>query len=734
MRSIRLLMLILLTPAAWAGPVRRVEIEDITADPPFAGRGISEVVWVPGASERFSFLESDTGQAGARRDLYIEDARTGARQKVVSAAELVPPDAGKDASPVPLEGHVWSPDGRALLLSGANDLWLFRLDSRKLERLTRGEDEEEFASFSPDGRTIAFVRKHDLFAIDLATRAETRLTTDGADHVFNGRLDWVYEEELASRSGKCYEFSPDGRSIAYLRLDEARVPEYPLVDFMGMPHAALRPLRYPNPGDPNSSPSVHVVSLAGRETGHVDFGKDDDLYVVPHFVWAPDSKSVAYQVLDRSQTHLSLFRLDIGGGAQRRLLEETDPFWINVSNFAAGPPTVETPYFLADGRFLWLSERSGYAHLYLGSSDGHELRAVTRGEWMVDRLLAVDEKHGLAYFTSTISDARERQVCRVRLVGGEVTRLTREGGVHDAEVSPNGGLLLEKFSKLGVPQVRRLLTTEGRLLRTVEQPSNRLGELALASPELVDLKASDGTLLHGLIVKPPDFDPSKRYPVLVRVYGGPAVQTVTNAFGAVQMLDHYLAGRGIVVFKLDNRGSFGRGHAFESPIFKEMGKHELADQLAGVAYLKSLSYVDPGRIGIYGWSYGGYMTLYALTHAPDVFKCGVAGAPPVDYRLYDTIYSERYLRTPRENLEGYKASAPLTSASKLKARLLLVHGASDDNVHLQNSLQFIDALISAGIPYELQIQPRARHGVAGKAGLDHLNRAIATFLEKNLSP
>jgi dipeptidyl-peptidase-4 len=686
------------------------------------GRDASEFSWAP-TGARLGFLLKDHADSGVT-SFYVQDAQKRTPDRLVDGNDLAL--GGLHAS---LEGYQWSPDGSTLLLARDSGLALYDLKGHTLRSLTDGE--ATFPSFSPDGRHVAFVRGGNLFVVEVQTRTTTQLTRDGADHVFNGRLDWVYQEELSNRGGQAYEWSPDGLSIAYIRLDENRVPSYPLVDFLETPHPSVHEQRYPNPGDPNAIPSVHVVDLEGREKGKVEFPAADDLYVVPELSWLPDSQGVAYQTLDRSQTDLKARILSLPAGKTSLLFEEHDPYWINVPD-RINSSTHATPLrFLKGGRYLWLSERSGYNHLYLGSV-GHEgLTPLTRGNWAVDGVVGVDEAGGWVYFVSSEQDARERQIDRVRLDGTGFARLTTEPGVHSGQLSPDGNHVFETRSSLVSPTSARLLSPTGKTEVEVDEPKNRLGEFDLPKAEFVEVKASDGTRLFASLLKPPNFDPKKVYPVVVRVYGGPHVQLVRNEFPRLGVHE-VLASKGFLVWTLDNRGSWGRGHAFETPIFKDMGRVELADQLEGIRYLKTLPYVDASRIGLTGWSYGGYMTLYAMTHAPGVFKCAAAGAPVVDWTLYDSIYTERYMRTPKDNPEGYKTSSPLKSASALKGYLLLIHGTADDNVHTYNTINFVHELIKSGTPYELKLGPGERHGFRAKPNQDARDLAIVSFFERHL--
>jgi dipeptidyl-peptidase-4 len=725
-----------------AAEKKKLTLEDLTAEPPLAGRPVSGLTWLPG-QDRFSFIERQGPGEDAKSELIVEDAKTGKRVAAATAETLTlpeeprpgevapgvskqPPGAAEGERPgrrprrVSLDGYRWSPDGKTILLSGDNDLWLYDVAQKRLRRLTHDPEREEFPSFSPDGKRVAFVRNNDLYTIELSSGSENRLTGDGGEHVFDGKLDWAYEEELANRTGRAYEWSPDSSSIAYVRLDESPVESYPLVDFLKVP-AAVTFQRYPKAGTPNSNVSFLVVGVDGRSRAEVRLGSDG--YVEPAFSWTPDSRFVCYRDLNRAQDRQEVQLLTLPGRAPRTLFVEHDPYWLNV---------VEPPRFLKDGRYLWKSERSGFAHLYVGSVSGGEPRAITSGNWMVDRIAGVDEERKLVYFTATEENVRRRALYRVSLDGSGFERLPLAPGTHSAELSPDGRYLLDTFSTVSKPPVVSLLETSGKTIRLVHQPENRLAEYELATTEEVEVAADDGTKLEARLVKPAGFDPSKKYPVIVYVYGGPHAQVVHDAWGTTSLFDHYMASKGFLIWSLDNRGSWGRGHQWESAIFKETGKRELSDQLAGVKYLKSLPYVDPSRIGIWGWSYGGYMTLYALTNAPDAWKCGIAGAPVTHWKFYDTIYTERYMRTPAENPKGYEASAPLSKAKDLKAKLLLIHGTADDNVHMQNTMAFVDALTKAGRPYQLEIQPGQKHGFRGRESLNFRNAAMARFFEENL--
>ena len=727
-----LLAALAFTPGAAQG-LKKLTPERIPADPPLEGALPTGLAWHP-EGKRLTYLR----RAGnGTVDLWALDLVSGREIRLLEASRVVPPTLpGRSPS------YAWSPGGETLLVTLSDDIQLVSPHDGSAHALTRTPEKEEFPEFSPDGKRVAFVRSGDLYVVEIASGRESRLTATGSQTVLNGRLDWVYEEELGSRSGKAYEWSPDSRAIAYLQLDQARVPTFPIVDFLPVRNE-VQLQRYPEAGSPNSVVRVGVAGLSREGTPGperlISF-TPDDMYVVPDLAWTPDSRAVAFSHLNREQNALQLRLLPVPEsssaplGTPRPVLDERCSTWVNA---------LGAPRFLSDGRrFLWLSERDGFAHVYLCDTAG-SCRNVTQGPWSVDRpsflgssgLLAVDERTGFLFYTSTEKDPRERHLYRVRLDGTGRARLTREDGTHHTLLSPDARFYADTWSDTTTPPRVWVATPDStRRFMVEENRSPAILDYERATVEWVALKAKDGTPLHGMLLKPADFDPNRRYPVVVSVYGGPHAQLVLNSWSAVSPFEHLLASRGFLVWSLDNRGSDGRGHAFEAALFHDMGRIELEDQLLGVDHLKSLPYVDPARLGITGWSYGGYMTLYALTHAPDVFKAGVAGAPVTDWKLYDTIYTERYMGTPQSNPKGYENGSPLARARDLKAELLLVHGSADDNVHLANTLAFADALIKAGRPHSLLIHPGQMHGFRAKENRIARDAAILRFFETHLKP
>ncbi len=709
----------------WGAPAKkRLTLDLITRRGAIVGHGISEKVWRPG-HEELTYLRTTQTESGESQILESYNPETRTETTLLDPQTL--------SAKVEPDSYLWSPDGNEILFTGGTDLYLYDLSSKDLRRLTNDAESKEFVTFSPTGNRVAYVEKNNLYDVDLKTGKIEQLTTDGSDVVYNGKFDWVYEEELANRATSgAYVWSPDGKEIAYLRLDDGPVPVYPITHYLS-DHVTLTNERFPQAGDPNPIPSFHVVSVGGALKAETfPFTPSMDMeYVGPEFAWTPDSKGIAFMTLNRPQTVETLYLWNPSAGTDRVLVTEKDPYWINSHT---------APYFLSGGKgFLWLSERDGWLHLYLYAMDGKLIKKETNGDWMIDHplfsdvpMFQVDEKGGWVYFDSTNPDPRERQIYRVKLGGTEMQRLTHLTGTHVPMLSPDGRYVVDTFSDYQTPPETRLLSPDGKFIAMLDKPADHLSEYDPGATKFVDVKAPDGAILHARLVLPPNFDPHKKYPVIVYVYNGPEVQLVENRWGVTSMFDLYCAQQGYLVWTLDGRGSWGRGHAWESVIFKHMGVHELADQLTGVKYLKSLSYVDPNRIGMWGWSYGGYMTLYSLTHAPDVFKCGVAGGPVTAWKFYDSIYTERYMRTPKENPEGYKDSSPLYSASRLKAKLLLIHGADDDNVHMQNTMNFIQALVEANRPFSLWIEPGQKHGFRGRKVDLFLYERIFDFFSRNM--
>jgi dipeptidyl-peptidase-4 len=712
-----------------AGAGKALTVERIYSQPSLSGRLTRGLVWTPDGKQLGYFETTGAGKE-AKTELWLMDAASGERRLLVAADKLesiLPVDTSRPTQATGLgrrapSQYQWAPDGAGILFQGPTALAWLDVKSQMGRTLVSGKGTIADSKISPDGRFVSFVRDHNVWLVNLSDGKERAITQGGTEEIRKGELDWVYPEELEIKTA--YWWSPDSSAIACLEMDEHKVTQYPLVDFSS-PGGEAEMERYPVAGGANPVVRVFVVPLDGSNPRAMDTGTETDIYI-PRVNWLTDSKHLAIQRLNRAQTTLDLLVADSQTGRTRVALSETDPFWINIS---------DDLHFLNDGkRFLWSSERSGYRHLYLYDLDGKQLAQLTNGEWEVTSVNGIDEAKGLVYFTSTAKSPLERQVYVVHTDGSGLMQITFGDGTHGADIPNGAGAIVDTYSNSMTPPRQDLLRPDGKKITTINE--NQVAELAdyhLSPPEVLKVMSHDGVQLNAAMIKPPDFHPQKKYPVLVCTYGGPHAQVVRNGWGGANFLWHQLmAQKGYIIFLLDNRGSAGRGHAFETPLHLRLGEQELSDQRDGVKYLKSLPYVDANRIGIWGWSYGGHMTLHAMFEAGDDFKVGFAGGPVTDWRYYDSIYTERYLGLPQKNEKGYQDSSPVKYAARLKGKLLIAHGTGDDNVHYANTLSVINDLIEAGKYVEVLAFPGRGHGVSDPPARRVLMQRVTQFFLDNL--
>jgi dipeptidyl-peptidase-4 len=619
-----------------------------------------------------------------------------------------------------------NPAETAVLINWSNDLFYYEFGSDRAIRLTSGPEEEVGEGFSPDGRMVSFVRGNNLYVEDLSMqRRERALTSDGSDKILNGRLDWVYQEELYGRGNfGAYWWSPDSTTIAFLRFDENPVPEFTVVDHIPYDqNVEITP--YPKAGDPNPIVKIGVVSAAGGDIRWVDTFKYQpaDL-LISRVAWSPDGKKVVYQAQNREQTFLDVNYADAKDGKSTNVIHETSKAWVAIN---------EEPIWLKDGTFIWASERDGWEHLYHYSADGKLLRQITNGKWEVRSIEGVDEKNGYIYFTGTEHSHIAPNGYRIKLDGSGLTRLTMTEGSHRVDMSPAHNYFIDFWSDLNTPSQVRLYDASGKLVRVIsENKVDALKQYKLGAAELLQVKTRDGFVMEAMMIKPPDFDARKKYPVMSFTYSGPHAPQVRNGWGAQTYMFHQLlAQKGYIIWVCDNRTASGKGMDATWPVYKNFGELELRDLEDGLTWLKSQPYVDGSRIGMWGWSYGGFMTSYALTHS-ESFKMGIAGGTVADWRDYDSIYTERYMGTPQNNPEGYKKSSPITAAKNLHGKLLLIHGSIDDNVHMQNTMQFVYELQKAGKQFQLMLYPKSRHGVTDPLLVKHMRQMMLDFIVENL--
>ena len=611
--------------------------------------------------------------------------------------------------------HRMNPDRSAVLIDHENDLYYCTLDGKTAVRLTSSPGQEELSSFAPGGKFVAFVRDKNLYVVDIATQTERALTTDGGGLISNGQADWVYYEEVFHRNGQTYWWSPDSSAIAFIQFDDCPVNEFTVVNNTGKKQK-VEETPYPRAGEPNPNVRVGIVSVAGGTVRWVDLDEYlEGTYLIKKAGWMPDSKRIFFYVQDRAQTWLDFNTASKRGGEFKRLLRETTDAWVKVGQ----------PKFLSDGSFFLFSERTGWKHLYLYGKDAKLKHAVTKGEWEARQLEHVDEEKGWMYVTGTRDSHIAGNLYRVKIDGGKIKRLTKAPGDHNVNISPNGRYFIDTWSNDSTPAKIALYGINGRKKRMLDtNPVYNRQEYQFGTYEQFQIEMSDGFLLEASLVKPPDFDRNKKYPVWFMTYGGPHSPTIRNTWSGGRARDHMLAQMGMLVFRCDPRSASGKGACSAWTAYKQLGVQELKDIEEAIEWLRDMPYIDDDRIGMSGHSYGGFMTAYALTHSK-LFAGGIAGAPVTDWRLYDTIYTERYMDTPQNNPEGYEKTSVVKAAENLHGKLLIIHGATDDNVHIENTFKLVNALQRADKKFELMIYPRSRHGVGGM----HYNRLVINFIK-----
>ena len=682
--------------------------------------GSSQVTWLHGGR---GMMETSRDEGAG---FFAVDPQTGERSPLFGQATI---DAivrqyseitGAQTTSLPFDRFTFVNDGNALTFTVNGAYFYLDLEENRLRQLLRPEIEQQpntdglmrgmsgsqlwNGTYSPDYTEFAYVKGYDLYVTNTVTGEEKRLSIDGNENTFNGRPNWVYPEEFGQRDA--YWFSPDSRKLAYFRSDESAVHKYPIIHDLS-PEADLELQSYPKAGEPNPTVVLRVVDIESVETKEIETNSNENNYVVRPY-WLPDGNEILLQRLNRRQNMLELLAANVHTGQVRTILTEEEQAFVNLHDDFR---------LLDDGyRFIWSSERTGFRHLYLYDLDGYELAQLTSGDWPVNSVTRVDENEEWVYFTGTTELGLETHFFRVKLDGSEFQQLTTEPGSHRISMDPAGLYYVDSYSSFTTPPTANMHRADGTLIRNMmTTDTDRVDELGLVPPELVIVKAADGvTDLHGILFKPADYDPAMSYPLVVPVYGGPHSKAISNRYYHSSG-DQRLAQLGFMVWRVDNRGQTGRGKAFETETYLKLGQVDLADQTAAVRQICERPYIDGSRVGIYGGSYGGYMTAIALLKEPDIFHVGVASASVTDWRNYDTIYTERYMRTPQENPDGYDLGSTIPYAENLKGKLLLTHGTTDNNVHLGNTNQLVEALINAGRQFDLMYFPENRHGARGAA-------------------
>ena len=720
----------------------RLTLDRIFVSREFSPERFGPARWMSdGAS--YTTLEP-SAEAKGGRDLVLYRAETGRREVLVSAAKLVPPGAKE---PLAIENYAWSPDGKVLIVftnsqrvwrqNTRGDFWTYELASGRLRQLGTGFGPSSlmFAKLSPDGLKAAYVVKNNIYVEDLASGRTTQLTFDGAEDIINGTSDWVNEEEFSIRDG--FRWSPDSRSIAFWQFDTHDVPVFTMINNTDTLYPKVTAFKHPKPGQVNSAVRVGVVPAAGGSPVWIKTPGDPRNTYIARLEWAGNSREVILQHLNRLQNTLTVFLGDAATGEARSVFTDTDEAWVEI---------MEDFVWLDGGRsLLWRSERDGWQHAYRVSRDGREAKLLTPGDYDVLSVDAVDERGGWLYVTASPSDATKRFLFRVRLAGKSAPVLVGpagQTGVHRYDISPSARWAFHTFGGLDTPPVTELVRLpDGRPVRTMaanEALKAKVDALQRKRVEFFKLDIGDGVQVDGWRILPPDFDPARKYPLFVYVYGEPAGQTVQDNWGGSGYLWHLLlTQQGYVVASFDNRGTPApRGRAWRKSIYRQIGILASRDQAAAVrAALATWPFIDPERVGVWGWSGGGSMTLNAMFRYPDLYTTGISVASVPDQRLYDTIYQERYMGLPDDNVEGYANGSPITFAKDLKGRLLIVHGTGDDNVHYQGFEKLVDELVAHNKAFAMMAYPNRSHGIyEGRGTTLHLYTMFTRFLNETLPP
>ncbi|MFP4277179.1 MAG: DPP IV N-terminal domain-containing protein [Wenzhouxiangella sp.] len=716
-------------------------IERIFASPDLTGASLRQAELSP-AGDRVTFLRASEEDRD-RLDLWeyhIADKQTRllvaadsivAEEGELSAAEQARRERARISGLSGIVEYRWSGDGRYLIFPLDGDIHLLDLaaEEHQVRQVTDAAAADIDPRISPDGRFVAFVRERNLWVADLESGEVRALTEDGDEVVANGLAEFIAQEEMDRSRG--FWWSPDSRRIAFLRTDESAIAPTRRYEIEA-DQITLVEQRYPFTGTPNVSYRLGVIDLADDSTRFIDLGADDDIYI-PRVAWLPDGERVSFQRQSRDQQTLELVVATLDGGPAQVVLTETSDTWINLHNDL---------HFL-DGldAFIWSSEQDGFRHLYLHDLDGGLIRRLTAGDWAVDELVGVDEELGLVYFTAAEVSPEEKHLYRQSLLTRtpeNVTRLSRRPGWHEVTMDRAARVYVDTYSSTRQPQQLSLHSADGERLAWLVE--NQLDDdhpyapyrAAHQATEFGQLIGPDGQALRYRMIRPAGFDPQRRYPVLVHVYGGPTHRLVTDSWGRRALIDQYFARQGYIVFSLDNRGVVRQGKAFQDAAHLQLGRVEIIDQMIGLDWLRGQSFVDPERIGIFGWSYGGYLALMALAQQPGNFAAGVAVAPVTDWALYDTHYTERYLGTPQAQPEAYRKGNVLSWADRISDPLLLIHPMADDNVLFTHSTMLMQKLQEARIQFDLMTYPGEKHGITGDNQRVHVYETIARFLHRHL--
>lgn len=688
------------------------ELKKLTFEQAYLGEGekiLNPLPNITGWADDTHYFQLEDGK------LFKVDARTG-KQKL--ALDPAAPLYAETLKPLGEQTNLLAAldrtnDLKKFLFMNEEDIFLFQADQNRLFRVTETKDEEKTPTFSPDGNKIAYTLDGNLYVYRLETQKSSQLTTDGSKEIFNGYASWVYYEEILGRESdyKAFRWSPDSNKIVFMRFDQAEVPIFSIVGSRGI-YGNLEQTHYPKVGYPNPKVKLGVAQILDNSVRWIPLNDESDYYLA-HPQWNAGSTEIYFQWLNRDQNHLKILRYNLFSDAIETAYQEIQDTWVDfLAQADSGIVQSNDFCLLTNGDFIIRSSRSGWHHLYYIHRDGRE-RQLTSGDWPILAITQIDEKEKTIYFTAAMENTTDLGVYKTDFQGGQRKKLTTLNGVHLANVSPTGGYFIDHYSSLAAPDRLELRDSGGKLIRLLgDSASPKLQEYSLAKAELFRIDTEDGFSLPARWFLPPDFNKSKKYPVVLTVYGGPGAPVVFNGFMGLR--DYFLAQQGIIVMYVDHRGSGHFGKKGMDLMYRNFGKWEMHDYIQAVKYLRTLPFVDSEKIGITGGSYGAYVTAMALTYGADYFQYGIANFGGYDWRLYDTVYTERYMDTPADNPEGYDNASVFKYIDKYKGMLRITHGTMDNNGHMQSTLQLIDKLQDAGKTFEFMLYPEQRHGYRGK--------------------
>lgn len=723
MKSYRLLAVLLFVCAATFAQ-EKITVESIYSGV-FRAKGMDELQSLKNTNQ-YTVLNFDRATKSMQVDLY--DFAT-----LNKVSTLIDTKSFKELS-AGIDSYTFSKDEKQMLIANNSnpifrhsftaDYFLYDIAAKTLTKLFDFQVQEP--TFSPDGKKIAYAKENNLYVYDIASKKSTQITTDGKKNaIINGITDWVYEEEFSFV--KAFDWSTDSKKIAFIRFDETQVPEFSMSMFHKDLYPTVETFKYPKAGEKNSTVSLHIYDLTSASTKDINLSNYGEFYLA-RIKWTNDANIVSVQVLNRHQDNLFLVFVAAGSGSTKAILTEKDKAYVDVTDNLT---------FLKDNSFIWTSEKDGFNHIYLYDKLGNLKNQVTKGNWEVTHYYGLDEKTNTIYYQSVENGSINRDVYRIGTDGKNKLRLTSQTGTNAATFSPNFQYFINTFSSATQPTVYTLNESKsGKQVKVIENNealSVKIKTYNVALKEFFVLTTAKGISLNAWMIKPKDFDPNKKYPVLMYQYSGPGSQQVNNEWNTTD--DYWyamLAQQGYIIACVDGRGTGFKGAEFKKCTQKQLGKLEVEDQIDAAKVIGSYPYVDPARIGIWGWSYGGFMASNCILKGADTFKMAVAVAPVTNWRFYDSIYTERYMQTPQENPSGYDDNSPINHVDKLKGKFLLIHGSGDDNVHVQNSMQMMEALIQANKQFDSQIYPDKNHGIFGGKTRIQLFNKITNFIKENL--